>query len=67
MLTKNASFARWSKSFCWVVAVACLLIAIATITGDNDNRVLLGVLWLCGAIAFTVSGMFLGKSSGEQP
>ena len=67
MLTKNASFAKWSKSFCWVVAAVCLLIAVATFTGDSGNRMLLGVLWLCGAVAFTVSGLFLGKSSGEQP
>jgi hypothetical protein len=63
MISKSTSFARWSKSFCWVVAAGCLLIALATITGESSNRNMLALLWFAGAIAFTVSGIFLGKSS----
>ena len=65
MLTKSASFARWSKSFCWVVAAGCLLIAVATVTGEGDNRNLISLLWLAGAVVFTVSAYMLSKSGGD--
>lgn len=63
MISKSASFAKWSKSFCWVVAAGCLLIALATITGDADNRNTVALLWFVGAIVFSISAVFLGKPS----
>lgn len=65
MILKNASFAKWSKPFCWVVAAVCLLIAVATFMGDGENRMLIGILWIGGMLAFIASGAFLGKISNE--
>ncbi|MFM1896657.1 MAG: hypothetical protein RLZZ385_1731 [Pseudomonadota bacterium] len=61
MISKNPTFAKYSKPFCWVVAAAWFLIGLAVITGDSDNRVLIGLLWLAGAAAFAVSALYLDR------
>lgn len=66
MISKDTSFAKWSRPTCWVVAAVCLLIAMVTITGDSSNAMLLGLLWLAGAVAFGISGFFIGKSVGKE-
>lgn len=63
MLTQGSRFAKYSKVLCWVVSFIWLLLAIAAFTGDGDNAVLNGFLWLIGALAFAASAMYLSRSS----
>ena len=64
MISKNPTFARYSRPFCWVVAASWALIGLSVITGDSDNRVLIGLLWLAGALAFAISAIYLGRHGG---
>lgn len=64
MLTKGASFARYSKTLCWIVAVIWLALAVLSFTGDSESAMINGFLWLAGAVAFGISGMALGRNSG---
>jgi len=66
MITKGATFASYSKGFCWFVAVIWLLLAVLNFTGDSQSAVLNGFLWLAGAVAFAISGMFIGKGGANQ-
>lgn len=63
MITKGASFARYSRNLCWFVAFIWLLLAVLTFTGDSVNSVLNGFLWLAGSIAFAISAIFIGRSN----
>lgn len=63
MITKGASFARYSRNLCWFVAIIWLLLSVLTFTEGAENSVLNGFLWMAGAIAFAISAMFIGKGS----
>lgn len=66
MITKNASFARYSKSLCWIVAAIWFALSVLAFTGGSASSVLNGFLWLAGAVAFAVSAVYLGKSGGSS-
>jgi len=66
MITKEASFARYSRNFCWVVAAIWLVLSILNFTGDSESAMINGVLWLAGAVAFAVSALFIGKNSSSN-
>lgn len=65
MISKNATFARYSKNLCWIVAAIWLLLSILAFTGSSESAVLNGFLWLAGSIAFVVSALYLDKSSSS--
>jgi hypothetical protein len=58
MLTKGTSFARYSKSLCWVISIIWLTLAILSFTGAD---LMAGFLWLAGAAAFAISAIALGR------
>ena len=64
MLTQGTGFARYSKSLCLIVASIWLVLSILAFTGDSESSTINGFLWLAGAIAFAVSGVFISRSSG---
>ena len=66
MLSKDTSFARYSRPLCWVVAAISLLVAVLTFTGSSSNATLLGFLWLAVAVAFVCSALFLGSGSSDR-
>lgn len=74
MLSKGAGFAHYSKGLCWVVSLIWLALSILSFTGNAENSMINGFLWLAGAVTFAVSAMLLGRSgesedsagSGEQ-
>ena len=62
MLTRGAGFAKYSKMLCWVVSFILLLLALLSFTGETDNGMIVGFLWLAGAFAFAVSAIYPSKS-----
>lgn len=64
MLTKGTSFARYSKSLCWVISIIWLTLAILSFTSADSAGPITGFLWLAGAVVFAISAMALGR--GEQ-
>lgn len=60
MLTKGTSFARYSKSLCWVISIIWLTLAILSFPGA-DPDLMAGFLWLAGAAAFAISAIALGR------
>ena len=66
MITKEASFARYSRNFCWVVAVIWLLLSILNFTGDSESTMINGFLWLAGAVAFAISALFIGRNRNSN-
>jgi len=62
MLTQGTGFARYSKSLCWIVATIWLVLSILAFTGGGESATINGFLWLAGAIAFAVSGVFISRS-----
>lgn len=58
MLTKGTSFARYSKSLCWVISIIWLTLAILSFTGAD---LMAGSLWLAGAAAFAISAIAPGR------
>ena len=63
MIKTDTSFARYSRTFCWIVAAIWLLLAVVSFTGDSESSVINGVLWLLGAGAFAISAIFMGGRS----
>ena len=66
MLTLGAGFAKYSKILCWVVSFILLLLALMSFTGETDNGVIVGFLWLAGSFAFAVSAIYLTKSPQDK-
>ncbi len=66
MLTKGTGFARYSKGLCFFVSLIWLILAVLSFTSGTDNSMINGFLWLAGAVAFAISGMALGRSSGDE-
>ena len=66
-MEKSASFARYSKGLCWVVAIISLILAVLTFTGDAEAAVLRGLLWLALALVFAVSAVFFPRASKQDP
>jgi len=64
MLTQGTGFARYSKLLCLIVASIWLVLSILAFTGDSESSTINGFLWLAGAIAFAVSGVFISRSPG---
>jgi hypothetical protein len=64
MLTRGTSFARYSKSLCWIISIIWLTLAILSFTSPDSAGQVTGFLWLAGAVAFAISAMALGR--GEQ-
>jgi len=64
MLTRGTSFARYSKSLCWVISIIWLTLAILSFTSADSAGPITGFLWLAGAVVFAISAMALGR--GEQ-
>ncbi len=62
MLTLGAGFAKYSKILCWGVSFILLLLALLSFTGETDNAMIVGFLWLAGAFAFAISAIYLSKS-----
>ncbi|MCG8414130.1 MAG: hypothetical protein MI746_07910 [Pseudomonadales bacterium] len=66
MLTKGTGFARYSKGLCFFVSLIWLVLAVLSFTSGSENSTINGFLWLAGALAFAISGMTLGRSSGNE-
>lgn len=66
MLTLGAGFAKYSKILCWVVSFILLLLALLSFTGETDNGMIVGFLWLAGAFAFAISAIYLSKSPQSE-
>jgi hypothetical protein len=66
MLSKDTSFARYSRPLCWIVALISLLVAALTFTGTSSNAMLLGLLWLAVAAAFSLSALYLGGGQSDH-
>ena len=64
MLTRDTTFARYSKNLCWIISIIWLTLAILSFTSEDSSGPLVGFLWLVGAVAFAISAMALGR--GEQ-
>ena len=64
MLTRGTSFARYSKSLCWIISIIWLTLAILSFTSADSAGPITGFLWLAGAVVFAISAMALGR--GEQ-
>ena len=61
MLTRGTSFARYSKSLCWIISIIWLTLAILSFTSADSAGPMIGFLWLAGAAAFAISAMALGR------
>ena len=66
MLSKSTGFARYSKPLCWIVAVIWAALAVLSFTGGGENATLRGFLWLAGALAFAISGTFMGRDGASS-
>lgn len=66
MISKNPTFARFSRPACWVVSAIWLLIAVLVLTGNDDNNLVSGLLWLAGSAVFAVSAILLGKHAADK-
>ena len=66
MLTLGAGFAKYSRILCWVVSFILLLLALLSFTGETDNGMIVGFLWLAGAFAFAISAIYLSKSPQSE-
>lgn len=66
MLTQGTGFSRYSKSLCWIVATIWLVLSIMAFTSGGESATVNGFLWLAGAIAFAVSGVFISRSSDSS-
>ncbi len=64
MLSRDTSFARYSKSLCWIISIIWFALAILSFTSADSAGPMTGFLWLAGAVAFAISAMALGR--GEQ-
>ncbi|MDP6653899.1 MAG: hypothetical protein QGF90_17615 [Gammaproteobacteria bacterium] len=67
MIEKKSDFAQYSKILCWVVSFIALLLAVVSFTGEGENPMLSGFLWLGLAFAFAISAMFLSRDSQAEP
>jgi hypothetical protein len=65
MLTKGTSFARYSKSLCWVIPIIWLTLAILSFTSADSAGLMAGFLWLAGAAAFAISAIALGRGGQD--
>ncbi len=61
MPSQSAGFARYSKTLCWMVSFIWLALSVAAFTGESGNSLLMGFLWLAGAIAFAISAIYLSR------
>lgn len=66
MLTLGAGFAKYSKILCWTVSFILLLLALLSFTGETDNGMIVGFLWLAGAFSFAVSAIYLSKTAQSE-
>lgn len=66
MISKGTAFARYSKTLSWIVCIISLVLAYLSFTGDGNNPQVTALLWLGVAIAFGVSGVALGRDSGDS-
>jgi len=67
MIKNRSGFAQYSKILCWVVSFLALLLAILSFTGEAENPMLSGFLWLGLAFAFAISAMFLSRDGQAKP
>ena len=65
MLTRGTSFARYSKSLCWVISIIWLTLAILSFTSADSAGPITGFLWLAGAVVFAISAMALGRGGQD--
>ncbi|MDT8428299.1 MAG: hypothetical protein RQ757_05995 [Pseudomonadales bacterium] len=66
MISKNPTFARFSRPTCWVVSAIWLVIALLVLTGNDENNLITGLLWLAGAAIFAISALLLGKNAADN-
>lgn len=66
MLTREKSFARYSRTFCWILAAIWLVLGVFLLSADRSSEVLTGVLWLIGAVVFFVTGIYLPKGGAQR-
>jgi len=67
IISKNPTFARYSRNLCWIVAAIWLVLSILAFTGNSEASAVNGFLWLVGAIAFAASALYLSKSGSPAP
>ena len=65
MLTRGTSFARYSKSLCWIVSIIWLTLSALSFTSDAESAMINGFLWLAGAVAFAISALALGRGEDD--
>ena len=66
MISKGTSFARYSRALSWIVSFISLILAFIAFTGEGNNPTVTGFLWLGLAFAFAISGVSLGRMSGDS-
>lgn len=68
MLSKDTRFARYSRAFCWLLAVIWLVLGLFLMTSPRSSEAFTGVLWILGAGVFFATGLYLplSKSAGVK-
>lgn len=62
---KEMRFARYSRTFCCLLAAIWLLLGLFLLTSERSSEMLSGALWMVGALFFFVTGFYLPKSSAR--
>ena len=65
MLTRGTTFARYSRSLCWVISIIWLTLSALSFTSESESGMINGFLWLAGAVAFAISALALGREDEE--
>jgi threonine/homoserine/homoserine lactone efflux protein len=63
VITRDTRFARYSRSFCWLLAAIRFVLGIFLLRGELQSEVLSGILWIAGAVVFFFTGICLPRSS----
>ncbi len=68
MLSRDTRFARYSRTFCWLLAAIWLVLGVFLVTSERSSEVVTGVLWIVGALVFFATGIYLPrtKTSASQ-
>lgn len=66
MISKDPSFVKYSRPLCAVVALVWLLLAFSSFTSGDANAMVVGFLWLAGAVAFAIPAIFLKTGDNAE-
>lgn len=66
MLTNDTRFARYSRTFCWLLAALWLVLGLFLLTGDRSSETLSGMLWILGAVVFFFTGLAMPRRTAKR-